>query len=200
MTMQGGNDRVLDRDGDVVLDERDICSVDQIQESLEAFLMGDITLAQLEGVTADEMYAIADIGYDLYEEGKLGEARTIFEGLSAYNPWDPYFHSVLGSILQHQGDCRRAIDRYKKAVELFPEDVSSWTNLGEAMLSLLAEAPEAEPSRQAELFEAAVQALSKAIELDPESNTGSSVRARAIVASTADACERLRKQGDPGRS
>ena len=54
---------VIDEDGDVVLSDEDTCNEADIEEAVGAFMLGDITLAQLEGISADEIYAIADLGY-----------------------------------------------------------------------------------------------------------------------------------------
>ncbi|MCA9728833.1 MAG: tetratricopeptide repeat protein, partial [Candidatus Eisenbacteria bacterium] len=134
MSNQTQIERVFDENGNDILNENDTCTVADIEESVKAFLLGDITLAQLEGVSAEDIYAVADMGYDLFEAGKIEEARKIFEGLNTYNPMDSYFHSVLGSIYQREERFEDAARHYKSAVELYPEDVSSWTNLGETML------------------------------------------------------------------
>ena len=158
-------ERVLDEDGDDVLNENDTCTEAEIEEAVGAFMLGDITLAQLEGISAEEMYAIADVGYDLLEEGKIDDAQKIFEGLNAYNPMDSYFHNALGSIYQRQERLNDAILHFASAVELYAEDISAWTNLGECLLNRATELQqEGETERAADAFESAVAALSKAIE------------------------------------
>lgn len=176
-------ERVLDEDGDDVLNENDTCTVEDIEEAVKGFILGDLTLAQLEGISAEDIYAVADIGYDLFEEGKLEDAKKIFEGLYTYNPMDPYFHTVLGSIYQRESNFAEAASHYATAVELHPEDVTSWTNLGETQLQWAAALQgEGDTERAAEAFSTAVEALTQAVQRTDDAETNdSALRARALI-------------------
>ncbi len=168
---------------DRLITERDTCDQDDILESVKAFLLGDLTLAQLEGVTADQLYSMADIGYDYLMEGRTEVARRIFEGLNGYNPMDPYFHSVLGSIYQRTGDHDRAILHYESAVQLYPHEIIWWTNLGETLLvkgNLLRHAGKSDEASA--LLARAREALQKAMRLDPAGRNPSALRARVLRA------------------
>ena len=182
---------VIDEDGDVILAEEDCCTVEEIEDAVAGFLVGDITLAQLEGITADEMYSIADTGYDLFEAGKLEEAKSIFEGLACYNPMDAYFHTVLGSIYQREANYEEAARQYRGAVELYPEDISAWTNLGETLLVWAGELQtNGEGEKASEAFEASIIALTQAIERSPEDDDcDSTLRARALASVATSAYE-----------
>lgn len=176
-------ERVLDEEGDDVLNENDCCTAEDIEEAVKAFILGDITLAQLEGISAEEIYAVADMGYDLFEEGKIEEAKKIFEGLYTYNPMDAYFRTVLGSIYQRQSNFAEAAGHYAAAVELYPEDVTAWTNLGETQLQWAAALQQSgDADRAAQAFTGAVEALTQAVErtsADDENESG--LRARALI-------------------
>lgn len=181
---------VVDEDGDVLLSDEDTCSEADIEEAVGAFMLGDITLAQLEGISADEIYAIADLGYDLFEEGKLEDAQKIFEGLNSYNPMDAYFHNVLGSISQKKQEWEQAVGYFNAASQLYSEDVSTWTNLGECLFQWAAALSETgESERAAQAVESAVTSLGRAIELDPEVKSGSALRARALVSAISGVVE-----------
>ena len=184
-------ERVFDEDGDEVLNENDTCTTEDIEEAIKGFILGDLTLAQLEGISAEDIYAVADMGYDLFEEGKIEEAKKIFEGLYTYNPMDPYFHAVLGSIYQRQSNFAEAASHYATAVELYPEDVTAWTNLGETQLQWAAALQQdGEVERAAEAFTIAVEALTQAVERtdDVEAND-SALRARALISVAANIYE-----------
>lgn len=184
--MADKNEKVLNEQGEEVLTIEDTCTVEEIEESVKGFLLGDLTLAQLEGMTAENLYAIADMGYDLLEEGKLGEAQKIFEGLNVYNPYDSYFHSALGSIYQKQGKKEEAIKSYRAAVELYPEDITSWTNCGELLLERSGELhKETKVDDAVRYFEAAIECFKRALALDPKVTTPSALRARTLVEVTA---------------
>lgn len=176
------------------ISDEDACSVEEIEEAVAGFLTGDLTLAQLEGLGAEDLYVIADMGYDLLEEGRLDEALSIFEGLNVYNPFDPYFHSVLGSIYQRLDRPEDALRHYESAVELYAEDINSWTNAGEIMLGLSAQCQDdGDPEKAREYFKEALHALTRSIELDPDGKSASSLRARALVAVVAGKAEVAKK-------
>ena len=50
-------------------------------EKLEQWIKGEITWAQVEGITMDQAYAFAELGYQLFEQGRYEDAQQIFEGL-----------------------------------------------------------------------------------------------------------------------
>lgn len=105
-------------------------------ELVAAVATGDLTLAQIEETTAEELYAMADVGYDQMEMGELENARIIFAGLTASNPFDAYFHALLASACQRQADYPAAALHYRRAIDLEPDDAYSLVNLGEVLLHL----------------------------------------------------------------
>jgi len=142
------------------------------EENWEKFVMGEITWAQLEGMTMEEAYAIADLGYTFFEQGKYDDAQTIFEGLVIGNPYDGYFHTMLGAIYAKKGMHEEAAEEYSIAIELDPENISAYVNRGELLL-------------QHGEFEYAMDDLKAAIDLDPNGEDPSGIRARALAAATA---------------
>ncbi|MCA9730117.1 MAG: hypothetical protein KC729_20705 [Candidatus Eisenbacteria bacterium] len=169
---------------DHLLNESDTCTEAEILEAVRGFVTGDLTLAQLEGLSAEELYRLADIGYDLLSEGKLEDARRIFEGLYVYNPFDSYFHAALGSVYQQQGLLEESFRHYESAVQLYAEDLASWANLGEVALELAARAAH-DPETAANHLHQAHEAFSRVLALDPAGTAPSSLRARALVAAVA---------------
>lgn len=167
------------------LTEADTCTEKDIYEAVQGFLTGDLTLAQLEGMSAEDLYQVADLGYDLMMEGRLDEARKIFEGLYCYNPFDSYFHMALGSIFQRFGMLEESFNHYESAVQLYEEDVVGWTNLGEVALELATSLVSSDPAAAGCRFAQAVEALGRAIALDAEGKHPSGLRARALIAATA---------------
>lgn len=173
--------------------DEDWCTVAEIEEAVAAFLAGDLTLAQLEGLSAEELYQVADLGYDLAAEGKLEDARKIFEGLYCYNPYDAYFHAALGSIYQKQSQLQSALDHYETAVELWDEDIHSWTNAAEVALQLATDFSTDGDNDEAEVkFVFAAEALQRAVALDPKGDHPAGLRARAIISATVGSMETAR--------
>jgi len=163
------------------------CSPDEIEEAVQGFLLGDLTLAQVEGYEADDLYAIADMGYDMYEEGRYDDALKIFQGLNALNHLDPYFHNMLGALYEMKGNLDKAISHLYASVTLYPDDVHSWASVGELMLERSARYQvEGNAEEAAEVFNGAVEALGKAIELDPKGENPASLRARTLVTVAAE--------------
>ncbi len=159
------------------------------EENFKKFLFGKITWAQLEGMTMEQAYAIAEFGYTMYQQGRYKDARTLFEGLVIGNPYDPYFHAMLGAIYTKLDMHEEAAQEFSIAIELDPEDINSFVNRGELLL-------------QHGEFEYAMEDLKAAIDLDPDGKNPASLRARALAAATAAAIkeliERKEAEGDSG--
>ena len=173
-----------------LLTEEDTCTEAELLEAFQGFLEGDLTLAQLEGMSAEDLYQVADMGYDLMTEGKLEDAKKIFEGLYVYNPFDAYFHTALGSIYQRQGDLEAAYEHYLSAVELYDEDIQTWTNLGEVALEQSTKfMKDGRTAEAEEAFVNAAEALGRAIALDPEAKEDAGRRAHALVHVTVGAMQ-----------
>jgi tetratricopeptide (TPR) repeat protein len=151
-------------------------------DRVEAFIMGEATLGQLYGITIEEAYSVAELGYTLLENGRLKEAQTIFQGLLIANPYDGYFHSVLGSVYQKMGMLDGAIEEYSLAIGLDPANVESYVNRGELLMGK-------------GNFEQAAADFKKAIELDPDGTNNSVKRARALATVTAAALGSALNQG-----
>lgn len=162
------------------------------EENFIKYLSGEITWAQLEGMTIEDAYAIADVGYMLYLQGRYQDALTIFEGLMLGNPYDPYFRAMLGAIYTRIDRHEEAAQEFSIAIELDPEDIHSYLNRGELLL------------HHGE-FESAMKDLKAAIDLDPEGQNPASLRARALATTTAraikDALDKKQvRGGDTGRT
>ena len=151
------------------------------QENFRKFVMGEITWAQLQGLTMEEAYAFAELAYTLFEQGKYDEAQTIFEGLVISNPYDAYFHSMLGAIYARKDMQEEAAEEYSIAVELDPENISAYVNRAEILL-------------QHGEFELAMDDLQAAIKLDPKGEDPSGLRARALAGATAAIIEEILQQ------
>jgi tetratricopeptide (TPR) repeat protein len=145
-------------------------------ENLTKFVLGEITWAELTGLTMQDAYAFAEIAYNLFEQGKYDQAQTIVEGLVISNPYDGYFHSLLGSIYGRKGMHEEAQEEYSIAIELNPKDLASHVNRAEILL-------------QHGEIEKALLDLKHAVELDPKGDQPFGIRARALAQATASVLE-----------
>ncbi|HEY0880882.1 MAG TPA: CesD/SycD/LcrH family type III secretion system chaperone, partial [Archangium sp.] len=62
-----------------------------LAQRLQKWADGKATLKEVRGYSDEELYSIARTGYYFFYQGKVNEARTVFQGLYAINPTDPYF-------------------------------------------------------------------------------------------------------------
>ena len=141
-------------------------------DQVAAFIQGHITLGDLEGVTKADQYKLAEKGHQLLEEGKLDDAKIVFEGLLALDPYDAYYLTALGSIAQRTEQLREAEHFYSRALTVNPYAIAAWANRGEVRIHL------------GQLVEAAGD-LAKAIDLDPEGANPIGQRARLIALTVA---------------
>jgi tetratricopeptide (TPR) repeat protein len=110
------------------------------------------------------------LAYNLYEQGKMQEAETLFGGLSVMNPKSYYGFAGLGAVAlaKRPPDLDSAFKNLSTAESLNPNDTSVQANLGETLL------------RQGKIDEAKKH-LEKCFALDPGHNDPGANRARAIV-------------------
>jgi len=94
------------------------------------------SLAEALEITVEELYSLAQIGFNYLQSGNYENAEVIFEGLTALSPEDPYFRWILGSIYFHKGMLKEAIDEYNIAIEKCKDDPNILANRGEAFYLL----------------------------------------------------------------
>lgn len=152
-------------------------------ESIDAIAAGDTTLAEMEGLTAAEAYAIADFGWTMLGQGRADAAAAIFESLTISNPRHAYFFALFGSALQKLGDTDAALDAYARALSIDPDETGALVNRAELLLGL----DTCDSDEVTEL-------LGRSLSVDPEGNRPETRRARALIA--AIAAERLVPESD----
>jgi cytochrome c-type biogenesis protein CcmH/NrfG len=126
-------------------------------------------VADLFGLTRDEMDAIEVLGFHLYEQGRSIEAQAIFQGLIALDHRMYQGYAGMGALAMAEEKLDEASQWLTKAVQRNPHDPTVQANLGETLLRL-------------GRFDAAGAAFEKALQLDPEQKDPGVNRARAIVA------------------
>lgn len=144
------------------------------REAQEKLVTGQITIAEAMGVSRKQLYAIAHRGYQLLNSGKLEEARQIYAGLVAADPYDSVFHCHLGAVFYRLGEMDKAFDEYDASIRLNIANVDALSGRGEIYL-LKGEVKKG------------IEDLRKALENDPQGSHPSSLRARAILLSLRQA-------------
>jgi tetratricopeptide (TPR) repeat protein len=153
---------------------------------MRAFLQGEAVLADLFELSHEELYELAGQGHTLYYAGQLDSARKIFEGLTALDPNDSFFHCGLGAIYQHQGALEQAVIEYDRALALNEQDIPARCNRAEVLL-------------QQGQTEAALQDLERISELDPTAQCSHTLRARSIALTLLSMLRELDEQRQPSR-
>jgi type III secretion system low calcium response chaperone LcrH/SycD len=106
-----------------------------LAQRLQRWADGKATLKEVRGYRDEELYSIARMGYFFYYQGKLEEARTIFQGLYAINPIDPYFAKALGVIELASGNPLGAQNAYDVALKISPQDPAAYVGRAEVKLA-----------------------------------------------------------------
>lgn len=96
---------------------------------------GKATLKDVRGYSDDELYAVARTGYAFFNQGKYPEARTIFQGLFAINPRDPYFARAMAVLEMASGNSDGALSAYDVALKLEPGDPLTLVGRAEILIA-----------------------------------------------------------------
>ncbi len=102
---------------------------------LQKWADGKATLKDVRGYSNEELYSIARMGYFFFYQGKLEEARTIFQGLYAVNPLDSYFAKALGVVEMAAGNPAGAMAAYDVCLKLSPQDSAAYVGRAEVKVS-----------------------------------------------------------------
>lgn len=137
-------------------------------KKIHAFIQGKVSWAELFNFTPEMLYQIAEYGFAQYKTGRYQDAERVFKVLTVLDWNNPYYHSVMGSILQKQKRHGEAMAEYSQAIELDPNDASSLTNRGEILM-------------QHGLLDDAVADLKRSAELDESHENKFSNRARFLL-------------------
>lgn len=132
-------------------------------------LQGQIGAAELQLTGKRGQYEIAEAGQRFLSEGKLDDAKKVFEALLSLDPRDAHFNTVLGSIAQQQGDLEQAEQLYTRALQANPFAALASVNRGEVRIL------------RGNPVEAAKD-LQRVIEQDPKAREKSTKRAKAMLA------------------
>src|SRR5262245_16809689 len=109
-----------------LLDRIDPKDSEMALKNIEEFIEGDATWAQVQGVPQQMLVDIAERGYLKFKSGRLGEAETLFKGLSMIDHKTAYYHTALGAIYQKQEKYLDALAEYTVATELDPQDTTAY--------------------------------------------------------------------------
>lgn len=149
-------------------------STDRKKAAQEALVTGQATIAEAMGIDKRQLYAIAGRGYQMLSSGRLEDARQIYAGLVAADPYDSVFHCHLGATLWQLGEIDNAAHEFDAAIRLNFANVDALAARGEIKLM------------RGQVREA-VEDLRNALEFDPKCEHPATVRARGLLLSLREA-------------
>lgn len=85
--------------------------------------------------TPQEVADLSLFGHQLFELGKVEEAKVIFEGLVGTGAKDAFTHTMLGTIYLALKDQAKALSLFQLALEIDPDEVSALVYRGEIRLN-----------------------------------------------------------------
>jgi tetratricopeptide (TPR) repeat protein len=85
--------------------------------------------------TPQEVADLSLFGHQLFELGKVNEAKVIFEGLIGTGSKDVFAHTMLGTIHLALKNQVRALAMFELALQIEPNDVSALVYRGEIRLN-----------------------------------------------------------------
>src|SRR5882757_9845363 len=103
---------------------------------LQKWADGKATLKDVRGYTDEELFSIARTAYYFFYQGKISEARTLFQGLYAVNPLDSYVAKALGVVEHAAGNPQGALAAYDVALKISPQDSAAYVGRAEVKISL----------------------------------------------------------------
>ena len=107
----------------------------RLQANLQKWADGKLSLKEVRGYTDEQLYAVARTAYLYYHQGKLAEARTLFQGLFAVDPGNGYVARALGVVEFAAGNAAGALAAWDVAVKLEPEDPAGYVGRAEVRLA-----------------------------------------------------------------
>ena len=104
--------------------------------AVRRWAQGEATLRELKGYTSEELYCLSQLGYTLFLNGKVRDARIVFEGLVAVDPRNEYYYRALGVVYHREGDAERALRQFGHAITVSGRrSVAAYINRAEVHIS-----------------------------------------------------------------
>jgi len=100
-------------------------------EKLDAWLQDGARGEALKKMSRKQVAELCLFGHHLFENGRLPEAKVVFESIVGLGVEDAFPHTMLGTILLAQGEARAALPLFESAIKLDPKDVAAWVYRGE---------------------------------------------------------------------
>jgi tetratricopeptide (TPR) repeat protein len=153
-------------------------------EAWTRWVSGEMTMREAFELPLEGVSQFALLAFQMFEQGRYLDARTLLEGLIAYEPRQPYFWTALGTIDFLEEDLEYAEQRLSHAIALDKRALEALANRGELYLK---------SGRWAE----ALADFKAALDLDVEHNSPRAVRVRMLCGLVAQAIQAAQRPAEP---
>ena len=139
---------------------------DPTATALQQWAEGKATLREVRRYTRQEVYSIARAAHVYFNQGRMEEARTLYQGLYALDPTDSYAARALGVVELACGNLAGALAAYEVAVKLDDQDARAYLGRAEVRVAMGQKQLAAEDARRAAACVGADAALvSRAVQM-----------------------------------
>lgn len=142
-----------------------------VAENVLKFINGEITWAQVEGLTEEQATRYMQMGTAYLQAGQFDRALEVFNCLAGVNPKDPDAHALVGSTYQAMEKPEQAIAAFGRALALNPKHIVALAGRGEL--------------RRKQGDAEGLSDLKRAAEIDPMGKTNAGKRAAQLVRALA---------------
>ncbi|CAM2009286.1 SycD/LcrH family type III secretion system chaperone [Acanthopleuribacter pedis] len=125
--------------------------MDVLRDTLEAFLTGQVSVAELRGLSEESMEAVYGVAYTLYSNGQYAQAAKVFQFLCIYDHLEGKYPLGWGASLFMQGEYAQALQAFAQAAVLNIDNPEIHLKAGECNLKL-GELEAAEMALEAAVF------------------------------------------------
>lgn len=105
-------------------------------DSLQSLAASGQTLAEIRGITSDELDALYDVAHELCDEGSFHHALPIALQLVLHAPRNPRYSFMAASCLQRQNQPEHAVLLFTQTLLLQQENAAAAYRLAECLLAL----------------------------------------------------------------
>ncbi|MCR5413982.1 MAG: SycD/LcrH family type III secretion system chaperone [Kiritimatiellae bacterium] len=88
---------------------------DEIAEAARKFIASEASLAELKGISHDELEAVYSLGFNYYRTGKYEEAAKLFKFLVLFDHLNAKYWMAIGAVQQVSKDYEGAVASYAYA-------------------------------------------------------------------------------------
>ncbi|CAM2005062.1 SycD/LcrH family type III secretion system chaperone [Acanthopleuribacter pedis] len=111
-------------------------SMDDYKDIVETFLTKGGTLADIRGLSAEDMDVIYSMAFNLYNHGKYKDAEDVFKFLCFMDHMERKFLMGLAACRQMQKNYEGAVQAYSLAAVYDIEDPKAHLHAGDCFLAL----------------------------------------------------------------